>query len=161
MTLYLGIGVLSAAGSIYVSKALLTPKLEQIVFALFLVAIAGFYLAFTAYFGNDGAWRLESEAVVVFAVIGLVGVRAPIALIIGYPMHGIWDVLHEVQAHGGGDVFGTAESTAIPLAYGVFCATYDLCMGAIFLYATPPMACGLGASWLTPKPDTGLFILLP
>src|SRR5438876_619136 len=38
MTLYFGIGVLSAAGSIYISKALLTPKLEQIVFALFLYA---------------------------------------------------------------------------------------------------------------------------
>ena len=38
MTLYFGIGVLSAAGSIYISKALLTPKLEQIVFALFLIA---------------------------------------------------------------------------------------------------------------------------
>ncbi len=40
MTLYFGIGVLSAAGSIYISKVLLTPKLEQIVFALFLIAIA-------------------------------------------------------------------------------------------------------------------------
>jgi len=132
MALYFGIGVMSAAGSIYISKAFLTPKLEQIVFALFLVPIAVFYLAFTAYFGSDGAWRLESEAAVAFTVIGLVGVRAPIALAIGYPLHGIWDILHELSAHGGGDVFGAREATAIPLAYGVFCATYDLSMGVYF-----------------------------
>jgi hypothetical protein len=132
MTLYFSIGVLAAAGSIYISKTFLTPKLEQIVFALFLVAIAGFYLAFTAYFGSDGAWRLESRAVVAFAVIGLVGVRAPISLILGYPLHGLWDALHELHAHAEGDFFGAGELTPIPLAYGVFCAAYDLCMGAYF-----------------------------
>jgi len=132
IALYVSIGVLSAAGSIYISKTLLTPKAEQIVFALFLAAIAGFYLAFTAYFGNEGAWQLESEAVVVFTVIGLLGVRVPMALVIGYPMHGIWDALHELYAHGGSNFFGAHAITAIPLAYGVFCATYDICMGAYF-----------------------------
>jgi len=68
---------------------------------MFLIMIAGFYLAFAAYFGVGTAWRLETAVVLAFAAIGIAGVRLPFALIIGYPLHGLWDVLHELQAHGG------------------------------------------------------------
>ena len=47
--LYVSIGILSAAGSVYLSKSLFSPKVEQTFFGLFLIPIAGFYLAFTAY----------------------------------------------------------------------------------------------------------------
>jgi len=57
-------------------------------------------LAFGAYFESASAWRVETTAVVAFAVIGLIGVRLPIALMIGYPLHGLWDLLHELSAHG-------------------------------------------------------------
>ena len=80
ITLYITIGVMAAAGSVYIAKSIFSPKIEQIFFALFLIPIAGFYLAFTAYFGDKDAWLVEATAVAVFAVFGLVGVRVSFAL---------------------------------------------------------------------------------
>jgi hypothetical protein len=131
MALYITIGLMSAAGSVAISQKVLSAKAEQVFFGLFLVPIAGFYLAFTGYFENDGAWRLEAGAVAVFAVLGILGSRVPFVLILGYVLHGSWDLLHELQAHAGVD-FGTSTGTEIPLAYGAFCVTYDWCMAAYF-----------------------------
>ena len=117
IVLYVSVGFLAAAGSVCISKKLFSAKAEQRFFSLFLIAIAGFYLAFTAYFGREGAWQLEAEGVIVFVVFGLLGVRMPLALVIGYLLHGVWDVLHEIHAHGGGDVFGGRPATDLPLAY--------------------------------------------
>jgi uncharacterized protein DUF6010 len=130
--LYVSIGVLAAAGSIFISQKLFSAKGQQIFFALFFVAIAGFYLAFTAYFENQEAWRLEIGAVIVFTVFGIFGLRLPFALIIGYSLHGIWDVVHEIAAHGGASPFGTHEMTQLPLAYGAFCAAFDWCVAGYF-----------------------------
>src|SRR5215813_10456625 len=99
--LYAGIGLLAAAGSICISQKLFSAKGQQIFFALFFVAIAGFYLAFTAYFKNQEAWRLETGAVILFAMFGILGLRFPVMLIIGYSLHGVWDIVHEIHAHGG------------------------------------------------------------
>jgi hypothetical protein len=132
IVLYVSVGFLAAAGSVCISKKLFSAKVEQTFFSLFLIAIAGFYLAFTAYFRDEGAWRLETGGVIVFVVFGLLGVRVPLVLVIGYLLHGVWDVLHEIDAHGGGDVFGGRPATDLPLAYGAFCATYDWCMAAYF-----------------------------
>src|SRR5215470_4669459 len=76
---YAGIGLLAAAGSIFISRKLFSAKGQQIFFALFFVAIAGFYLAFTAYFGDQRAWRLETGAVILFSVFGILGLRFPFA----------------------------------------------------------------------------------
>jgi len=130
--LYAVIGLLAAAGGIFIARKILTPKAEQIFFAMFLIMIAAFYLAFTAYFGVATAWRLETAVVVAFVAIGLLGARLPFALIVGYPLHGLWDLLHELQAHGAYSAFEPGHLTAIPLAYGVFCATFDFCMAAYF-----------------------------
>jgi Family of unknown function (DUF6010) len=132
ITLYVSIGLLAAAGSIFISQKLFLAKGQQIFFALFFIAIAGFYLAFTAYFGDPKAWRLETGAVIVFAVFGILGLRLPFALIIGYSLHGIWDVVHEIHAHGGVSPFGPHEMTELPLAYGAFCAAFDWCVSAYF-----------------------------
>jgi hypothetical protein len=132
ITLYASIGLLAAAGSVFISQKLFLAKGQQIFFALFFIAIAGFYLAFTAYFGNQEAWRLETGAVIVFAVFGIVGLRLPLALIIGYSLHGIWDLVHEIHAHGGVSPFGPLEMTELPLAYGAFCAAFDWCVSAYF-----------------------------
>jgi hypothetical protein len=94
--------------------------------------IAAFYLAFTAYFGVATAWRLETAVVAAFAVIGLLGARLPLALIVGYSLHGLWDLLHELQAHGGYFAFESGQLTAIPLAYGVFCVAFDFSVAAYF-----------------------------
>jgi hypothetical protein len=132
ITLYASIGLLAAAGSILISQKLFSAKGQQIFFALFFIAIAGFYLAFTAYFGGQEAWRLEARAVIVFAVFGIFGLRLPVVLIIGYSLHGIWDVVHEIHAHGGVSPFGAHEMTELPLAYGAFCAAFDWCVAVYF-----------------------------
>src|SRR6476646_4938219 len=132
IALYSGIGLLAAAGSIFISRNLFSAKGQQIFFALFFVAIAGFYLAFTAYFGDQRAWRLETGAVILFAVFGILGLRLPVVLIIGYCLHGFWDVLHEVHAFAGVSPFGAHELTELPLAYGAFCAAYDWCVAGYF-----------------------------
>ena len=63
VALYIAIGVMSAAGSVYISRSIFSAKAEQIFFGLFLIPIAGFYLAFAAHFGNKDAWPLEATAV--------------------------------------------------------------------------------------------------
>ena len=118
VVLYIAIGGMSAAGSVYLSKLILTAKQEQIFFGLFLIPIAGFYLAFAAHFGNKDAWPLEASAVAVFAVLGLVGIRVPLALIVGYLLHGVWDGIHEFNALAGGSLLGPRQTTSVPLAYG-------------------------------------------
>src|SRR5437764_11018784 len=90
IVLYVCVGILAAAGSIFISQKLFSAKAEQIFFALFLVAIAAFYLAFPAYFADEEAWRFETMAVVLFAIFGLVGLRVPSLLIVGYLLHGVW-----------------------------------------------------------------------
>jgi hypothetical protein len=131
IALYACIGLMSAAGSVAISQKVFSPKAEQIFFGLFLVPIAGFYLAFTAYFGNVGAWPLEAAAAALFAVLGVWGSRGAGVLMLGYVVHGLWDLLHELHAHGGVG-FDTSAVTEIPLAYSVFCTTYDWCMAAYF-----------------------------
>ena len=130
--LYGGIGFLAAVGSVFISQKLFEAKGQQIFFGLFLIWIAGVYLAFTAYFGMESAWRFETGGVIVFAVLGLVGVRVPVVLIVGYALHGFWDVLHEIHGHGGGGLFGAQQVTEIPLAYGAFCLAFDWCVAAYF-----------------------------
>jgi len=136
-------GNFAAEGSISISQKLFSAKAEQIVFALFLVAIAAFYLVFTAYFADEEAWRLETMAVVLFAIFGLVGLRIPSLLIVGYVLHGVWDVLHEFHAFGGTDLFGAHRLTELPLAYGAFCASYDWCIAAYFY----TRRCEWNAAW--------------
>ena len=131
-TLYLTIGFLAATGTISISRKIFKPKAEQTFYGLFLIAIAGFYLAFTAYFGAEAAWRIEWAGVLVFGAMGLAGTRLPLALMAGYALHGVWDVLHELHAHGSLFVFEPDKLTAIPLAYGLFCLAYDLTVAVYF-----------------------------
>ena len=130
--LYVSIGLMAAAGAIFMARKVLVRKAEQIFYAMFLILIALFYPAFTAYFGVATAWRRELVAVAAFSALALVGVRLPSALIVAYPLHGVWDLLHELQAHGIHSGFDAGELTAIPLAYGIFCAAFDFTMGAYF-----------------------------
>jgi hypothetical protein len=130
VALYAVIGFMAAAGTICMARKFFAPKAEQIFYAMFLIMIASFYLAFTAYFGVESAWRLETTAVVVFVAIALLGVRLPFALMAGYSLHGLWDILHELHAHGAYAAFGPGQLTAIPLAYGIFCLTFDFTVAA-------------------------------
>jgi len=129
VVLYATIGLLAAAGAISITRKI-GPKAEQVLYGLFLVIIAALYLAFVAYFGKATAWRVETAAVVFFALVGLFGVRLPIALVIGYALHGAWDLVHELQAQGAISTYYLGPLTAVPLAYGVFCAAFDVCIAA-------------------------------
>src|SRR5262249_7009582 len=148
VVLYAVVGLLAAAGAIFIVRENVGPKGEQVFYGLFLVLIAAFYLAFVAYFGNPAAWRGGTAAVIVFALVGLFGVRLPVALIVGYPLHGLWDLLHELQAQGIGSVFEPTQLTVVPLAYGVFCAAFDV---AIAAYAYKRRA-DWSAAWI-PQPQ--------
>lgn len=130
--LYAVIGLMAAAGTICVSRKIFAPKAEQTFYAMFLILIASFYLAFASYFKETTAWRLEIFVVLGFVAIGLLGTRLPFALIAGYSLHGVWDLLHELQAHGAYSAFEPGQLTAIPLAYGVFCLSFDFCVAAYF-----------------------------
>jgi hypothetical protein len=130
--LYAVIGFLAATGTIFLARKFLAPKKEQIFYAVFLIMVAAFYLAFAAYFGAATAWRLETGVVLAFVAIALLGARLPFALIVGYSMHGLWDLLHELQAHGAYSAFAPGQMTAIPLAYGVFCLAFDFSVAGYF-----------------------------
>jgi hypothetical protein len=143
--LYAVIGLMAAAGAIFIVQKILAPKAEQIFYAAFLIMIAAFYLAFTAYFREATAWRLETAVVVAFVAIALPGARLPFALIVGYSLHGLWDLLHELQAHGAYSAFEPGQLTPIPLAYGVFCAAFDFLHGGVFLCATRRVDCRVEA----------------
>ena len=129
---YLGIGVVAAVGAVTISRARFSPRNEQIFFALLLLPIAAMYLAFAAYFGDGSALRLEAYAVALFAVFGVSGLRLPALLLLGYALHGAWDLYHEVLLYHGPASAGARSLTAIPLAYGVFCAAFDWFMAAYF-----------------------------
>ncbi len=133
LSLYVGIGALTAVGSMYLTHRFVPVKFEAAAYGFFLILIAAFYLAFTEYFGNAAAWSLEVKAVAAFAVLGCLGTRLPLALATGYALHGAWDLLHEIHVHAGADVFAGRQSTQIPLAYGAFCATYDWAMIVYFM----------------------------
>lgn len=126
VVLYIAIGAMSAAGSAFIVRSILSAKWEQIFFGLFLIPIAGFYLAFAAYFGAKDAWQLEATAVAVFTAFGLLGTRVPFVLIIGYLLHGIWDAAHEFT------LLAPQQTTSVPLGYPYFCATYDFIMAGYF-----------------------------
>ncbi|HET7427021.1 MAG TPA: DUF6010 family protein, partial [Gemmatimonadales bacterium] len=98
---YFGIGVLAAIGTVTVSRARFSPQIEHIFFALLLIPIAAMYLAFAAYFGDHSALRLEAYAVALFAMLGLLGLRLPALLVLGYALHGAWDLLHEALLYHG------------------------------------------------------------
>jgi len=135
--LYLVVGVMAAVGTISIFRKMLGPKSEQMFYALFLALIAALYLAFLAYFGTVPAWPLEATVLAGFVAISLLGLRLPFALIVGYSLHGLWDLLHELHAQGGYFAAGNDHLTAIPLAYGFFCLSFDLTV-AVYVFRRRP-----------------------
>lgn len=146
VTIYASVGVFAAIGSAVLTQRFLKPKWEQVFYAAFLMAIAAFYLAFAAYFdATQAAWTMESRVVLLFCALALLGLRMPQVLMLGYGLHGAWDFLHELEAHSAASGMLAGASTEIPLAYGVFCASFDL---TLVLYILRRRADWLGA-WRT------------
>jgi hypothetical protein len=120
--LYVVIGLLSAIGSILVVRRIFQGRWEQIFWASFLVVIAAFYLSFAAYFGaSTQAWQTELVVVVAFLFCGVGGLFFRPVIAAGYVMHGLWDLSHSLS----GSSLAGLSLTAIPLGYGLFCATFD------------------------------------
>lgn len=140
--LYASVGALAVLGSIFLTRRVFTPRREQVFYGLFLGGIAAFYLAFVAYFGAGSAWAVESTAVALFAVLGLAGTHLPAALVLGYPLHGLWDLLHEWHAHAGAVLVAPDLLTPIPLGYGVFCLVFDVGVAVYFLTRRVPLTTG-------------------
>ncbi len=128
MMWYIVIGVVAAIGTTTITRARFSPRVEQVFFALLLIPVAAMYLAFIEYFGDSSALRPELYAIAVFVVLALLGLRLPAALILGYALHGAWDLVHEVSVHLASGSGGARQLSDIPLAYGVFCAAYDWCV---------------------------------
>jgi hypothetical protein len=133
MLWYIGIGVLAAIGTTTVTRSQFSPQVEQVFFALFLIPVAGMYLTFVGYFGGSSALRPELYGFAVFVVLALLGLRLPAALMLGYALHGAWDLVHEVSVHLASGSGGARQLSGIPLAYGVFCAAYDWCVAGYFV----------------------------
>ncbi len=133
MIWYGGLGVLAAIGTIAICRARFSPRAEHIIFALLLAPVAAMYLVFLAYFDDQPALRLEVYAVGVFVALGLLGLRLPALLVLGYALHGAWDLMHEISAQLGAAGGGSRNISAIPLAYGAFCAAYDWWIAGYFV----------------------------
>ena len=125
LLLYLGIGILAALGSVTVTRQRFSPRTEQLFYSLLLIPIAALYLAFVDYFQSPASLRIELWAALAFVAMGLLGTRIPLLLILGYALHGAWDLVHEIVAHQASNSGNLSVLTPIPLAYGVFCAAYD------------------------------------
>ena len=128
LLLYLGIGCLAALGTVTITRQQLSPRGEQLLFSLLLIPIAALYLAFVDYFQSPGALRVELWGALGFAALGLLGTRASLLMVVGYALHGGWDLAHEIVAHRIANAGNPSALTPIPLAYGVFCAAYDWCI---------------------------------
>lgn len=126
--LYITVGILAAGGLIALTSRHFTPRIEQVAYGLLLIPIAAFYLAFHAYLSPTTSWRAELLPAMGFAILGLAGTRFAPLLMLGYLGHGTWDLFHEILMLQGR--LGTL--TAIPLAYGVFCAALDWVMVGYF-----------------------------
>lgn len=123
--LYLGVGVLAAIGTMTITQKHFSPAAERRFFALLLLPVAAIYLAFVSYFQNQASLRLETVAIIACAALGLLGTRLPLAIVLGYVLHGGWDLVHEIVTYAGRTDGTTIYLTPVPLAYGVFCAAYD------------------------------------
>ena len=133
MLWYIVIGVLAAIGTTTIARSHFSPRVEQAFFALLLIPVAGMYLTFTGYFGDSSALGPELYAIAVFVVLALLGLRLPAALILGYALHGAWDLVHEVSLHLASGSNGARQLSDIPLAYGAFCAAYDWYVAGYFV----------------------------
>src|SRR3989442_8468466 len=99
--LYAAVGLLAAAGAISITRRFFGPRVEQGFYGVFLMMIAGFYLAFVAYFGNPEAWRVGTAPVGFFSFIGFFGGSLPVALVLADALHRGGDLLPRLQAAGG------------------------------------------------------------
>ncbi len=131
LLLYIGIGVLAAIGTVTITQQRFSLRTEKVFISLLLLPVAAIYLAFVDYYQSPAALRLELWGVGLFALLGLLGTRITLLIMLGYFLHGCWDLGHEIL--GLREIPSGTNLTPIPLAYGVFCAAYDWCIAGYIL----------------------------
>ena len=132
VVLYIVIGLMAAVGAIFIVPKILGFKAEQIFYAMFLIMIRRILSGVCELLWSGRCVAARSSRCLAFAAVALAGVRLPLILIIGYSLHGGWDLIHELQAHGVYSVFQPGQLTPVPLAYGFFCAAFDFSMAVYF-----------------------------
>ncbi|MFI2812683.1 hypothetical protein [Microbulbifer sp. JSM ZJ756] len=131
IALYVSLGILAAAGTIAISGRLFAGVGEWVFYSLLLILIAVFYPVFSVYFTNPASWPTKLVAAAGFGLLGLLGLRFAGALVAGYLLHGLWDLLHEAWAVAGVGI--GLPLTEIPLAYGFLCLAYDCSIATYIL----------------------------
>jgi hypothetical protein len=122
--LYANIAVFTVIGTVWLSRKMFEGKTERIFYSVFLIFIAVTYLAFNLHYGNEAAWEAELSAVAFIAALGFFSFFRTGVLILGYALHGIWDLIHELSQYLETSLI-EPELTLIPLGYGVFCLVFD------------------------------------
>lgn len=97
--------------------------------AVLLGGIAGIYVGFGVSAGRAKPLIVEAVAAVAFWCVGVAGLHwAPQWLAVALLVHAGWDALHHLGRVGA----------PVPRWYPVFCATYDLVLGAWLLVTAAP-----------------------
>jgi hypothetical protein len=130
--LYAVIGLMAAAGTIFIARKILAPKAEQIFYAMLLIMIAAFYLTFAAYFGVASAWRMETAVVVAFVATALPGASLPFARYWGIPctVCGICCMNFRRMEPTPRSSRASSPRSHSPTEF--FCAAFDFCLAAYF-----------------------------
>ena len=84
--------------------------------------------------------RDACTVVVAFVAIGLLGARLPFALIVGYSLHGLWDLLHEFQRMEPTPRSSRPADRDPARLRSVLCS-HRLVLGGVFLWATFRVDC--------------------
>jgi hypothetical protein len=108
-----------------VVPALVLPQtLALDLLALLLAGIAGVYVGFAIADGRGRALALEAAVALAFLAVAALGLWwSPLALVVGYAAHGVWDVVHHPHR----------IDTRLAPWYPPFCAVYDWLVAASIL----------------------------
>lgn len=131
LLLYTIIGAMAAIGTVTITQQRFSLRTEKVFISLLLLPVAAIYLAFVDYYQSPAALRLELWGIGLFVLLGLLGTRITILMVLGYFLHGCWDLGHEIL--GLREIPSGTNLTPIPLAYGVFCAAYYWCIAGYIL----------------------------
>ncbi len=115
LAIELGIGVVLALALIGGTRRLRLVELR--VYGWFLIVTAAFYVVMALVRGAIGALPLELSGLVLFGLLGMLGLRGrPALLVIGWAGHALWDVAF----HTGG------RGAYVPEWYAMLCVGFDL-----------------------------------
>lgn len=118
----LALAFILAAATI-LPAVLLPPALTLDLLALLLAGIAGVYVGFAITDGRGRTLAVEAAVALVCLAVAAFGLWwSPLALVVGYTAHGVWDVVHHPQR----------IDTRLAPWYPPFCAVYDWLV-AIFI----------------------------